>query len=206
MSDYLDFLGSIPPIAIYVVIAALVFGESAALLGMVLPGEPALIAGGTLAATGQVSLASVIVTATVGAVAGDAVGFVVGRTFGPSLRVGKIGGWVGEPRWVRSERAMDRHGALLVLGARWVGILRSIAPPVAGMSGMTAPRFMALNAIGGLAWVSVICTVGFYVGSALTRASIDTMTLVVVAVTVLAAAAHLIAQRVRGRRPESVHA
>jgi membrane-associated protein len=152
-----------------VVVGGLAFGESAAFVGLFLPGETALLLGGALAATGRVSLPAMVVVSTVGAIAGDSVGYEIGRWSGPPLRRSRAGRWVGEERWNRAERFVARHGPLAVMLGRWVGVLRTLVPTLAGMNRMPYRRFLLFNALGGAAWAATVVLLGYLAGASWRR-------------------------------------
>ncbi|MDX6585038.1 MAG: hypothetical protein QOI10_4222, partial [Solirubrobacterales bacterium] len=146
------------------------FFESAAFVGLVIPGESAMLLGGVLAATGQVSLYGMVAGGVIGAVLGDIAGYGVGRLAGPALRSGRLGRWVGEDRWNRAESLLERRGGPAVFLGRWVGVLRAVVPAAAGAVNMPVRRFMVWNAVGGLLWASTVVMLGYLVGSSWQRA------------------------------------
>lgn len=154
---------------VYLVIAGLGFAESAALLGLVLPGETALFLGGVLAAHGNVSLPLLFVLAVLAAVGGDSVGYEVGRVLGPAMRRSRVGRWIGPQRWDRAEKAITHRGARAVFIGRWVGLLRALVPAVAGASGMPYRRFLVANITGGALWATTVVMLGFTAGAAWTQ-------------------------------------
>jgi len=141
------------------------FLESAAFVGLVVPGETAMLLGGVLAASGQVNLAGMVAGGIVGAVLGDLAGYGMGRLAGPSLRSGRLGRWVGKSRWDRAESLLERRGGPAVFLGRWIGVLRAIVPAAAGAANMPATRFMTWNAVGGVLWASTVVMLGYLVGS-----------------------------------------
>jgi membrane protein DedA with SNARE-associated domain len=146
---------------LYVIAGALCFGEAAVLLGMVLPGETALLVAGVFAAHGKLNLAVMIVVAVVAAIAGDSVGFEFGKKFGPPLRGSRLGGWVGEHRWAMVDGFLHRHGGKAVLLGRLTALFRALVPSMAGMSGMRYRTFLTWNAIGGLIWAPGCVLLGY---------------------------------------------
>lgn len=151
---------------VYLLIAGLAFAESAAFLGLVLPGETALFLGGVLAAQGNISLPLLLVVAVIAAVAGDSVGYEVGRVLGPAMRRSRVGRWIGPKRWDRAEEAIALRGAQAVFIGRWVGVLRALVPAVAGASGMPYRRFLVANMAGGMLWAVTVVVLGFTAGAA----------------------------------------
>jgi membrane protein DedA with SNARE-associated domain len=165
----INAISHLPAWAVYLMTAALAFGESAAFIGVVLPGETALLFGGVLAATGQVSLPVMIVLAVFAAILGDSVGYEVGRWGGVALRDSRAGRFVGAARWRRAEAFMVRRGGWAVFLGRWVGVLRTLMPVLAGMSRMPYRRFLAFNAAGGALWAAVVVMAGYLAGTSWQR-------------------------------------
>lgn len=149
---------------IYTVVGGLAFAEAAVFVGFVLPGETAVVLGGVLASRHAVPLAAIMAVAAVAAIAGDSVGYEVGRKVGPRLL---------EHRWLaRHGSRLDgargylaEKGGWAVFAGRWVAFLRAVMPGLAGMSKMHYPRFLAWNAVGGLAWASTFTLIGFVAGT-----------------------------------------
>lgn len=135
--------------------------------GVPLPGETALVAGGVLAARGQLSIAAVVAVAAAAAIVGDNIGYWVGRTGGRKLLeraplVNRYAGRVLPP----AERFFERHGGKTVFIGRFVSILRFTAAWLAGISQMPWWRFFAWNAAGGIVWALGVGLLAFYGGKA----------------------------------------
>ena len=148
-----------------VLIGLLAFGECAAFVGLILPGETALLVGGALAATGRINLVTLIIVAAVCAVVGDSVGYEIGRQVGMPLRRSRLGRMIGEERWGRAETFVAKHGPAAVLLGRWVGVLRALVPALAGMTRMPYRRFLAFNVIGGVTWATAVIMAGYALGA-----------------------------------------
>lgn len=210
MGTYINSLTTMPALLVYLLVAVLVLGESAAFVGLVLPGETALLAGGAVTAVGHASLPVLIGAASVGAITGDAVGYWIGRRFGPTARTSRAGRWVGEARWARAEDVMARRGAVAVLTGRWIGVLRALVPAVAGMTGMPYRRYMLFNVVGGVLWVAGVSTVGYLTGAALGASALGVLSAGLLAVTVSVVVLHVVTARLRAvllvRRPRWVPA
>lgn len=151
---------------LYLVVAALAFGEAAAFVGLVLPGELVVFVGGALAATGRVDVWVLVALVAVAAVAGDSVGYEIGRLLGPRMRRSRLGRLVGDARWDRAEAAMSRGGWWTVALGRWVGLLRALVPAVAGAARMPYRRFLVANAVGGTLWAVAVVLLGYSAGAA----------------------------------------
>jgi membrane protein DedA with SNARE-associated domain len=162
---------------LYVIAGGLCFAEAAILVGMVLPGETALLVAGVFCAHHKLNLWVMIVVAFVSAVAGDSVGFEFGKKFGPALRRSRLGRWVGEHRWAMVDGFLHRHGGKAVLLGRLTALFRALVPSMAGMSGMRYRTFLTWNVIGGAIWAPGCVLLGYgfsksldVVGKALTWA------------------------------------
>lgn len=152
----------------YAIVAVLVALEAAAVLGLVSPGEAALAVGGAAAAHGAIALAPLIAAAWAAGVAGDAVGHAVGRRHGRAvmLRSGPRIGLSAE-RLARLEAAIRRWGgAALVLG-RFVGLVRAVAPLLAGASGVPLRRLVGFSIVGAGVWSSVSIVGGYLFAASL---------------------------------------
>lgn len=177
---------------LYLVAGLLAFGEAAILIGVVAPGETALLIAGVFCNPhyGRLVLPAMIAVGVVAAVGGDSVGYEFGRAFGPSLRGSQLGRWVGEHRWAKVDRFLHRHGGKAVLIGRMTALLRALTPSLAGMSGMRYRTFLTWNAIGGLIWAPGCVLLGYAFASALSAVS-ETLTWLPVVIVVLAAGAYL---------------
>jgi membrane protein DedA with SNARE-associated domain len=148
----------------YVPVAALACAESAALAGLVIPGEAALMLGGFLASAGRVSLPAVTVAAAAGAIAGDSAGYEMGRRFGPALRRSRAGRRVGQARWARVEAYLAGRAGRAVFFGRWIGPARALVPALAGMTGLPYRTFLPWNVAGGLTWAPAVVLAGYAAG------------------------------------------
>lgn len=156
-----ESIGNAVGVWLYVIAGGLCFAEAAILVGMVLPGETALLVAGVFCAHHKLNLSVMIVVAVVSAVAGDSVGFEFGKKFGPPLRRSGLGRWVGEHRWAKVDGFLHRHGGKAVLLGRLTAVFRALIPSMAGMSGMRYRTFLLWNAIGGLIWAPGCVLLGY---------------------------------------------
>lgn len=147
----------------YLAVGGLVFVED---FGVPAPGETTLVAAAVYAGAGQLSIAAVVAVALVAAVAGDNLGYLIGRTGGRAF-VHRWGRYVllTPERFHRAEEFFRRRGAVMVVVARFVEGLRQANGIIAGTTGMPWLRFLAYNALGAVLWVGVWATVGYTAGS-----------------------------------------
>jgi membrane-associated protein len=154
---------------LYLIAGGLAFAEAALLVGMVLPGETALLVAGVFCNSkyGNLNLGIMIAIAVVCAIGGDSVGYEFGKKFGPSLRRSRLGRWVGEHRWAAVDGFIHRHGGKAVLLGRLTALMRALMPSMAGMSGMRYRTFLLWNAVGGIIWAPGCVLLGYGFASAL---------------------------------------
>jgi membrane protein DedA with SNARE-associated domain len=173
----------------YLVVAALAFLETGAFVGLIVPGETAIVLGGVVAAEGDVNLGAVLVLAWLAAAAGDLASFGLGRQLGRRFLLAhgpRLG--VTAPRLARAERFFARHGAKAILAGRFVGIVRAVAPFLAGASALRLRAFLPWSLIGTSAWTTTFTLVGFAFHRSFGAAT-DLVTHGALAVAVLATAA-----------------
>lgn len=171
MDPVLDFLRGIGESVggwLYVIAGGLAFAEAAIMVGVVLPGETALLVAGFAAHEGIISLVPMIIVAIVCAIAGDSVGYEVGRAIGPRLQGSRLGRFVGESRWQAGEEFLNRHGGKAVLLGRGTALLRALVPGLAGMARMPYLRtFLPWNAVGGILWGTACVLLGYVFAASL---------------------------------------
>lgn len=152
---------------LYLIAGGLAFAEAAILIGMVLPGETALLVAGVFCQRDVLNLWIMIPIAIACAIAGDTVGFEFGRKFGPALRGSSVGRRVGDGRWSSVDGFLHRHGGKAIFLARLTALLRALMPSLAGMSGMHYPTFLRWNAAGGIVWGTGCVLLGYAFSTAL---------------------------------------
>lgn len=184
----------------YLGLGLVVFVEG---FGVPAPGETAIIAVAGLAARGHLNVFVAAAIAFLAAVAGDGIGYLIGRTGGRALIL-RYGRFVrlDEARLHRMETFMDRHGPKVVTVARFVEGLRQLNGVVAGASGMPWRRFVIFNALGAALWVGAWTTAGYLAGDHLDAitAAVHRYLWYTLAAAALAAAAYLLWHRRRSHR------
>jgi membrane protein DedA with SNARE-associated domain len=189
---------------LYVIAGALCFAEAAILVGMVLPGETALLVAGVFCQRGVLNLPLMIVIAAACAISGDSVGYEFGKKFGPALRRSRLGRWVGEHRWSMVDGFIARHGGKAVLIGRLTALFRALVPSMVGMSGMRYRTFLVWNATGGLIWAPGCVLLGYAFSTSLDTVG-QSLTWAPFVILGLAAAGYL-ALHMRKRKREKAEA
>ena len=151
-----------------VLLAAIVFAESGLLIGFFLPGDSLLFIAGFLSSSAGGSvlppLPLVALITFIAAVAGDQVGYLFGRRVGPSLFDRDQSRFFNPTNIKKAQDFFDRHGAKTVVMARFVPIVRTFAPIVAGIGRMKYRTFVTFNIVGGLLWGVGVTTLGYFLG------------------------------------------
>ncbi|GIH62751.1 DedA family protein [Microbispora siamensis] len=198
MDAIINWLWGLSGAVLYAVVAALVFAEDALFVGFVVPGETAAVLGGVLASQGKLSVYWLGLVVTLAAIAGDSVGYLIGRRVGPSV----LDVRVLRRRRDRVEKAqalIRRWGPQAVLIARFVAFLRAMMPTLAGVSRMHYRRFFLFNVLGGVLWGVGYTLLGFFAGEAYEQVQ-SAVGGVVAAVLAAAVVTALVVWRVRRHR------
>jgi membrane protein DedA with SNARE-associated domain len=139
--------------------------EASAFLGVVIPGEIAVLLGGVLAFQHRAPLPAVLVAAVAGAIIGDSVGYLVGRRWGRRLLDGSVGRLVHGQHLDRAERYLAERGGPAVFFGRFTAALRALIPGLAGMAGLHYRTFAVYNAAGGALWAIGFVLLGYVAGT-----------------------------------------
>ena len=148
---------------VYALLFAIIFTETGVVVAPFLPGDSLLFVAGALCVTEGMSLPLLIVLLVVAAILGDAVNYSVGRWFGDAL--------IHRTRLISPEKLQytqhifEKHGPKTIVIARFLPIVRTMAPFVAGFSGMQAKRFLTYNVSGGVLWVVSLTVAGYLFGN-----------------------------------------
>ncbi len=172
------------------VLALIVFAETGLLVGFFLPGDSLLFFAGFLAsaAGGRVlpgGLPVVALVAFVAAVVGDQVGYLIGRQLGPSVFSRPKSRLFDPDNVVKAQAFFDRHGSKTIVLARFVPVVRTFTPVIAGVGKMRYRTFIAFNVIGGFIWAVGVTTLGFYLGNIdFIKNNIEIVAVLIVAISV----------------------
>lgn len=158
-------LVGLPPLLVLTLVIVLPALESSTLLGLVVPGETAILIGGLVAHGGALPLWAVAAGGAAGACLGDQVGYALGRRYGPGVLAHAPRVLRRRVNLGRARHLVARRGAWAVVTGRWVAVLRTVVPLIAGAGGMRWPLFLRANLLGGLVWATVVATLG-YLGAA----------------------------------------
>lgn len=167
LSDLYHFLSDLPALIKwggYVGLTAIVFTETGLLVGFFLPGDSLLVTAGLLASQGFLNVYVMGGLLTVAAIAGDSVGYSIGRAAGPRLFKREDSFFFNKKHLYRAHDFYLRHGGKTIVIARFVPILRTFAPVVAGAADMPYRRFIFFNIAGGVLWIWSMLMTGYVLG------------------------------------------
>lgn len=183
-------------------ILAIVFVESGLLVGFLLPGDSLLFTAGLLSANGTLpDLWVLLLTIPAAAIAGDQVGYAIGRKAGPSVFNRPESRFFREEYVEKSAEFFERYGARTIVIARFVPIVRTLAPVMAGVARMRYRTFVVFNVIGGVAWGVGVTSLGYFLGQIdFVHDNIEPIILLIVALSFIPIALELLRARRENRR------
>ena len=148
----------------YALLAAIVFSETGLLVGFFLPGDSLLFTVGVVAGAGGLNVWAIMGVMIVAAIVGDAVGYTLGRKAGVSIFNRPDSKLFKREYLLRTQEFYDKHGGKAIIYARFVPIIRTFAPFIAGVAKMDYPRFLSFNVFGGIGWVITMTMAGYFLG------------------------------------------
>ena len=153
----------------YAVLVAIVFAETGLLAGFFLPGDSLLVTAGLLAGAGDglVDVRWLIALLSAAAIAGDSAGYAIGAYLGPRLFKQEQSWFFRKDHLLRTQRFYEKHGPKTIVLARFVPIVRTFAPTLAGVARMRYGRFLSFNVVGGAGWVASMTLAGYWLGRAI---------------------------------------
>jgi len=152
----------------YVGITAIVFAETGLLIGFFLPGDSLLVTAGLVAAReGALNIGTLVILLSLAAIAGDSTGYAIGYHLGPRIFAREDSRWFHKDHLIRTQRFYEKYGAKTIVLARFVPIIRTFAPTVAGVGRMRYRTFLVFNILGGVGWVLSMTLTGFFLGQSI---------------------------------------
>jgi len=193
----IDYMLNLLGVYVYLGLWFVVFAETGLAVGFFLPGDSLLVTAGILAAAGQLDIAWLLVFPTLAAIAGDQTGYAIGRTAGAALA----------DRYPKFRKQLDRahafyeqHGTKTIVIARFVPIIRTFAPFVAGIGTMSYRRFAAYNVVGGVLWVTLFLFAGYFFGGLpMIRSNFTLVIFAIIFLSILPPIIELIRDRLKKR-------
>jgi membrane-associated protein len=170
---------------VYAILFLIIFCETGLVVTPFLPGDSLLFLAGTIAhrSTNDLNVVVLVLILIIAAVLGDAVNYTIGRFFGEKLFSNPNSKIFKQSYLEKTNKFYEKHGGKTIILARFVPIVRTFAPFVAGMSKMTYKHFFTYNVVGGVAWIAIFCFLGYCVGGL--EIVQNNLKLVVVAIVVI---------------------
>ncbi|MFH1488833.1 MAG: DedA family protein [Pseudomonadota bacterium] len=186
---------------IYILLFLIIFMETGLVVTPLLPGDSLLFAVGALAAVGSINLWISLALCIVAAVAGDTVNYWIGHYIGPRVFTRQKSRFFNPEHLRRTHRFYERYGGKTIILARFIPIIRTFAPFVAGIGAMRYGKFLSYNIIGGLLWPSLCTLSGYFFGNVpLVKNHFTLVILAIIVISIMPGMVEVFFQRVAGRR------
>jgi membrane-associated protein len=170
----------------YLLLAGIVFAETGLLVGLFLPGDSLLFTVGVVAGAGRLDIVEICTLLAVASILGDQSGYFLGYRTGPSIFSRKDSTLFKQEYVTRTQNFYEKHGGKTLIYAKFVPIVRTFAPFMAGVGRMRYSRFVSFNVVGGLAWVLSMTLAGYTLGGfPLIRKHFEKVVIGIVVVSVL---------------------
>ena len=150
---------------VYALLFVIVFIETGLVVWPFLPGDSLLFVAGAIAAAGGMDIAAVMAVLTAAALTGDNVNYAIGRWIGPRVFHYEQSRWFNPAHLKRAHDFYDRHGGKTIILARFLPIVRTYVPFVAGIGAMPYLRYIGFCVAGAVIWVVSLCTIGYFFGN-----------------------------------------
>jgi undecaprenyl-diphosphatase len=197
MHAFVHALHHVPSWLAILVLALFPLAEASTFVGILVPGETALVVGGVLAYDGALELSWMAVAGAVGAVAGDSIGYWIGRRWGDRLVRSRPARCIAQHRWDAARVHLHARGFAAVMFVRFAPALRALVPMLAGSARMPYARFFGANLLGGATWAVGSVLLGWAAGAAWERVH---WVVVVVGLVIGTVCTVLFARRRHGKR------
>jgi len=187
----------------YLLLFGVVFAETGLLVGFFLPGDSLLFTVGVVAGAGKLNIVLINIVLMAAAIIGDTVGYILGRQAGPRIFSRPDSRFFKREHLLRTKEFYEKHGGKTIIYARFVPIIRTFAPFVAGVGEMNYGRFVSFNVFGGIGWVALMTTLGYYLGSVpFVQQHFEKVIFTIILISLLPLAFHAL----EGRRARKRHA
>ncbi len=149
----------------YFILFAIIFAETGLMVGFFLPGDSLIVIAGLFAAKGDLNVFYLIILLSIAAITGDSLGYLIGKKAGHALFHKRESKFFRRKHLIATQHFYERHGGKTIFIARFVPIIRTFAPVVAGIAEMDYRKFLSYNIFGGIFWVTSMALIGYFLGS-----------------------------------------
>ena len=150
---------------LYAILFAIIFAETGLVVFPFLPGDSILFISGTVVAIAGLNVHMLVVLLIVAAILGDSINYTVGHYIGPKAFREPESRWFKRAYLIKTQAFYDKYGGLTIIIGRFVPIIRTFAPFLAGVAGMSYPRFLCYNIVGAVAWIASLVYAGYLFGN-----------------------------------------
>jgi len=184
---------------VYALLFAIVFTETGVVVMPFLPGDSLLFVVGALAAAGGMDITTVMTVLVAAALTGDNVNYWIGRWAGPKVFRAEESRWFSRKYLERTHAFYERHGGKAIIIARFVPIVRTYVPFVAGIGTMSYARFLGFSVVGALLWVVSLCLAGYWFGNIpLVKDNLGVVIVIIIAISLTPIAVEFLRERRSG--------
>jgi membrane-associated protein len=186
----------------YIALAIIVFTETGLMIGFFLPGDSLLVTAGLFAAKGDLNIVWLNVLLIACAIAGDATGYFIGKKLGPALFRKEDSLLFKKKHLIATHEFYEKHGGKTIILARFIPVIRTFAPVVAGMANMSYRRFALFNIVGGIGWVVSMTMIGYLLVTIFpaTEQHIEKVILIVIFLSILPGIIEFLRARAKAKR------
>jgi membrane-associated protein len=196
LDKYLDIMIQTMGIWSYVIIFLIIFCETGLVVTPILPGDSLLFAIGTFAAIGSFDITMVLILLSIAAIAGDTVNYWIGNYLGPRVFHYDDSRFFKKKHLERTHHFYERHGGKTIIIARFIPIIRTFAPFVAGIGSMTYRKFLSYNVVGGIIWIFSLTLAGYFFGNIpVVRKNFSLVIMAIVVISVMPGVIEYLRQR-----------
>ena len=183
---------------IYALLFVVIFAETGLVVFPFLPGDSILFIAGTIVATAGLSVHLLVVLLIVAAVLGDSVNYAVGHYIGPKIYDKPDSRWFKQAHLQKTQAFYDKFGGVTIIIGRFIPIIRTFAPFLAGVAGMTYRRFLSYNVVGGVLWIGLLVYAGYLFGNIpWVKQNLSVIVIGIVIVSLIPAVSTFVAERRR---------
>jgi membrane-associated protein len=180
----------------HLLLFAIIFCETGLVVTPILPGDSLLFAAGTFAALGCLDLTGLMLSLSVAAVLGDTVNYWIGHILGPKVFHKEGSRLLNKEHLKRTHEFYEKYGGKTIIIARFVPIIRTFAPFVAGIGSMTYSRFIAYNVVGGIGWIAILVLAGYFFGAIpIVRQNFSLVILAIIIISILPGVIEFVRQK-----------
>ena len=200
LDKYLDIMIQNMGLWSYVIIFLIIFCETGLVVLPLLPGDSLLFAIGTFAALGSFDITWVLVLLSVAAIAGDTLNYWIGSYLGAKVFQYEDSRFFKKKYLERTHQFYEKHGGKTIIIARFIPIIRTFAPFVAGVGSMTYRKFLAYNVVGGVMWIFSLTLAGYFFGTIpVVRQNFTLVIMAIIVISVLPGVIEYLRQRGKGQ-------